>query len=176
MPKRLGAEMRELIMAEDRSQLQLERSVWSSTGFVNVIKVGNKYQARLQVPGDGRGGAKKRRQHSLPGLFDTAEDAAVMLAVIKRGFRNEADGEIHSPPKQNKQHKPRNRCTPKEPLPPMQPTPTPELRACTHGRSTSADAHGNNHGCARAVLCAACTCCRCDAAADAASMLCAVAM
>ena len=126
MPKRLGAEMRELIMAEDRSQLQLERSVWSSTGFVNVIKVGNKYQARLQVPGDGRGGAKKRRQHSLPGLFDTAEDAAVMLAVIKRGFRNEADGEIHSPPKQNKQHKPRNRCTPKEPLPPMQPTPTPE--------------------------------------------------
>ena len=51
MPKRLGAEMRELIMAEDRSQLQLERSVWNNTGFVNVIQVGNKYQACLQVPG-----------------------------------------------------------------------------------------------------------------------------
>ena len=120
MPKRMGAEMRELVMVEDRSQLQLERSVWNNTGFVNVIQVGNKYQARLQVPGDGRGGAKKRRQHSLPGLFDTAEDAAVMLAVIKRGFRNEAEGEIHSPPKQNKQHKPRSRSNPKKPLPAVQ--------------------------------------------------------
>ena len=73
MPKRMGAEMRELIMVEDRSQLQLERSVWNNTGFVNVNQVGNKYQARLQVPGDGRGGAKKRRQHSLPGLFSTRQ-------------------------------------------------------------------------------------------------------
>ena len=58
MPKRMGAEMRELVMVEDRSQLQLERNVWSSTGFKHVIKVGQKFQARLQVPGDGQGGSK----------------------------------------------------------------------------------------------------------------------
>ena len=78
--------MREAIAAEDRSQLNLERNPWSCTGFKGVIKVGNKFQARLQVPGDGRGGEKKRKQHSLPGLFDTAEDAAVLLAVVKRGL------------------------------------------------------------------------------------------
>ena len=50
-------------------------------GFVGVSKVGNKYQARLQVPGDGRGGLKKRRQVPLPGPWDTAEDAAVMRAT-----------------------------------------------------------------------------------------------
>ena len=92
MPKRMSATVREAIMTEDRSKLDLKRSVWNDTGFVNVIKVGDKYQARLQVPGDGRGGTKKRRQHALPGLFDTAEDAAVMLAVIKRGFENQGDG------------------------------------------------------------------------------------
>ena len=99
--------MREQIALEDRDQLQLKRSHWNATGFVGVRKVGKKFQACLQVPGDGRGGSKKRRQHSLPGLFDTAEDAAVMLAVIERGFKNSGDGKIHSPPKQNKQHKPR---------------------------------------------------------------------
>eukprot|EP00966_Prymnesium_polylepis_P221080 5113811-Prymnesium_polylepis.1 len=67
MPKRMGATMREAIMVEDRSQLELERTPWSCTGFKNVIKVGKKFQARLQVPGDGRGGKKKRKQHSLPG-------------------------------------------------------------------------------------------------------------
>jgi hypothetical protein len=85
--------MRELIMVEDRSQLQLERNVWSSTGFKHVIKVGQKFQARLQVPGDGRGGLKKRRQHALPGLFDNAEDAAVMLAMIKRSFTFSSEGD-----------------------------------------------------------------------------------
>ena len=112
MPKRMGAEMRELVMVEDRSQLQLERNVWSSTGFKHVIKVGQKFQARLQVPGDGRGGSKKRRQHALPGLFDTAEDAAVMLAVTKRGFSSEGDGKVHSPLKQNKAHKSRTKPLP----------------------------------------------------------------
>ena len=56
MPKRMGAEMADArahmqlinIMVEDRrrSQLQLERNVWSSTGFKHVIKVGQKFQAR----------------------------------------------------------------------------------------------------------------------------------
>ena len=121
MPKRTSATVREAIMTEDRSKLDLKRSVWNDTGFVNVIKVGDKYQARLQVPGDGRGGTKKRRQHALPGLFDTAEDAAVMLAVIKRGFENDGDGKMHSPPKQNKQHK----CRAK-PRVPAQPLPMPQ--------------------------------------------------
>ena len=122
MPKRMSATVREAIMTEDRSKLDLKRSVWNDTGFVNVIKVGDKYQARLQVPGDGRGGTKKRRQHALPGLFDTAEDAAVMLAVIKRGFENEGDGKMHSPPKQNKQHKSRAKL-PKAPRPLPMPEP-----------------------------------------------------
>jgi hypothetical protein len=45
-------------------------------------------QARLQVPGYGRGGLKKRAQasSSTPGPWDTVEDAAVMRAVIIRGF------------------------------------------------------------------------------------------
>ena len=62
----------------------LKRNPYSDTGFVGVIKIKGKFQARLQVPGDGRGGSKKRKQHSLPGLFDTVEDAAVHLAAYKR--------------------------------------------------------------------------------------------
>ena len=85
MPSGLAAAAREKIAQQDKSGLVLERSPYSSTGFKQVIKVGKQYQARLQVKGDGRRGSRKRKQHSLPGLFDTAEDAAVMLAVIKRG-------------------------------------------------------------------------------------------
>ena len=59
-----------------RGELALKRSVWSKTGSTNVILIKGKFQARLQVPGDGRGGTQKRKQYSLPGLFDTAEDAA----------------------------------------------------------------------------------------------------
>ena len=42
MPKRMSATAREAIMTEDRSKLDLKRSVWNDTGFVNVIKVGDK--------------------------------------------------------------------------------------------------------------------------------------
>ena len=52
-----------------------------------------------------RGGAKKRRQAPLPGPFETAEDAAVMRALIIQGFKDSGDGKVHSPPKQNKKHK-----------------------------------------------------------------------
>ena len=107
MPRLADAELRAMIAAEDRSQLQLERSPWNKTGFVGVIEVGNKYYARLQVPGDGRGGVKKRRQVSLPGPWDTPEDAAVLRAMMIRGFKESGDGNIHSPPKQNKAHKSR---------------------------------------------------------------------
>ena len=61
-----------LIASVNRAELELERSPWGKTGFVYVVEVKGKYQARLQVPGDGRGGSVKRKQHALPGLFDTA--------------------------------------------------------------------------------------------------------
>ena len=80
MPNGMAAAAREAVAKENRDDLQLERTPWGRTGFVNVVEVKGKYQARLQAPGDGRGGSMKRKQHALPGLFDTAEDAAVMLA------------------------------------------------------------------------------------------------
>ena len=86
MPSGMAAEMREAVDQENKEDLQLEKSPWSKTGFKNVIEIKGKYQARLQVPGDadGRSGITKRKQHALPGLFNTAEDAAAMLAFVKR--------------------------------------------------------------------------------------------
>ena len=43
----------------------------------------------------------KRKQHALPGLFDTAEEAAVMLAVVKKQMKAHNDGNLVSPPKQD---------------------------------------------------------------------------
>ena len=80
---------------------------YSNTGFTNIIKVKGGYQARMQVPGDGRGGTKKRKQCSLPGIFDEAEDAAVWLASYKKA-KKEAGEAPSSPPKQDKEHKPRS--------------------------------------------------------------------
>ena len=71
-----------------------------------MIEVKGKFQGRLQVKGDGRGGLQKRRQVAIPGLFDTAKEAAEMLAILeKAGPENLWPGGI--PPKQDKQHKPR---------------------------------------------------------------------
>ena len=79
-------EMKEVVeryrSAVARGELVLKRSVYSKTGFTNIITIKGKFQARLQVPGDGRGGTEKRKQYSLPGLFDTAEDAAIFLAAM----------------------------------------------------------------------------------------------
>ena len=113
------------LSAAQRAELELKRNPYSDTGFVGVIKVKGKFQARLQVPGDGKGGTKKRKQHSLPGLFDTAEDAAVNLAVIKKALKD-AGEEASTPPKQNKKHKPRQTKQPAaQPQPqPLQPRPT----------------------------------------------------
>ena len=72
MPSGIAARVRELVAAEDTSHLELERvppTKLTKTGFVNVIKIGEQFQARLQVPGDGRGGEKKRKQEPLPGLL-----------------------------------------------------------------------------------------------------------
>ena len=87
MPSGRAAAMREAVRTENRENLELERTPWNNTGFVNVIKVKNKFQARLQVPGDGRGGERKRKQDALPGLFDTAEDAAISLAAYKKALK-----------------------------------------------------------------------------------------
>ena len=47
MPSGMAAEMRDLVAAmsaADRDALVLERSPWSNTGFINVIKVKNKFR------------------------------------------------------------------------------------------------------------------------------------
>ena len=106
------------------------------------IKVGKQYQARLQVKGDGRGGSKKRKQHSLPGLFDTAEQAAEFRAWIKQKYPS---WEVDGPPAQIEERKPRSKpakpaqhaAMPLLPLMPMpctssvmaMPIPTPMLNA-----------------------------------------------
>ena len=122
--------MREAVRTENRENLELERTPWNNTGFVNVIKVKNKFQARLQVPGEGRGGSAKRKQHSLPGLFDTAEEAAVMLAIIKREMKASTGGKLFAPPKINKPHKPRTRPAVANPASPM-PVLPPQLPVAT---------------------------------------------
>ena len=109
--------MREAVAKENRADLQLERTPWGKTGFVNVVEVKGKYQARLQVPGDGRAGSLKRKQHALPGLFDTAEEAAVWLAVVKRDMKAHNNGKLVAPPKQDKPHKQRSSQLEARPLP-----------------------------------------------------------
>ena len=101
MPSGMAAAMRDLVAsmsAAERAALVLQKSPWSSTGFVNVIKVKNKFQARLQVPGDGRGGERKRKQDALPGLFDTAEEAAIHLAAFKKALKDAGEA-VPSVPK-----------------------------------------------------------------------------
>ena len=91
--------------------------------YVGVIEVGLKYQARIQVPGDGRGGIAKRRQYSVPGLFDTAIEAAIIRASIMKGMKESNGGRLVVPPKQDKQHKPRTVKT--QPAVPAAATPPP---------------------------------------------------
>ena len=85
-----------------------------------------------------------------------------MLALIKRGFRGDGDGKMHSPPKQNKAHK--SRAKPRVPAQPL-PMPQPAVGEVQ-------DARGNGCGCASAILGAQCTSCGCNAASDAAPLLC----
>ena len=97
----------------------LERTVWTEIGFVNVQKIGDKFRARLQVPGDGRGGTLKRNQYPVPGIFNTAEDAAVALAITKRDMKASNGSKLVIPPKQNKPRK----LSGKKPLQPVLATP-----------------------------------------------------
>ena len=87
MPRVLAETMRAALALENRDQLVLEKNPWNKTGFTGVSKIGKHYFARINVPGDGRGGTKKRRQHSLPCGFDTAEEAAQSRALIMKGFK-----------------------------------------------------------------------------------------
>ena len=76
MPGRLADlhdDIRRMVAELDKRRFRLKKNPTSATGFVNVIKVKGKYQARLQVPGEGRGGQIKRKQCSLPTTFDEAE-------------------------------------------------------------------------------------------------------
>ena len=86
--------MRALVATENVADDELELAPLSKTGYVGVIVVGLKYQARIQVPGDGRGGTKKRRQYSVPGLFDTAKEAAVIRAAFTKGMKESNDGRL----------------------------------------------------------------------------------
>ena len=117
MPSGMAAATREFVARLDKTGLVLERNRYSTTGFTNVIKVKNKFQARLQVKGDGKGGVRKRKQYSLPGLFDTAQEAAEMLALAKRDGLQFICDEDGIPRKQQEQRKPRKK--------PEQPPPRP---------------------------------------------------
>ena len=92
--------MREAVAKENWAELDLERTPWNDTGFVGVQKSKNKFRARLQVPGDGRGGTIKRDQYHVPGLFNTAEEAAVALAIMKRDMTARNGGKVVIPEKQ----------------------------------------------------------------------------
>ena len=88
----LAPKIRQIMADEDVSTLEVETSVTSKTGYKNVIEVKGKYQARIQIKGDGRGGVRKRRQYSLPGLFDWPLEAAQYLAYAKKnGFETFLD-------------------------------------------------------------------------------------
>ena len=125
MPKGIASRIREAIAKEDKTGLVLKRATGKSkTGFVGVIKVGNLFQGRLQVKGDGRGGRLKRRQVSLPGLWKTAEEAAQMLAILeKAGPEKLWPGGV--PPKQDTEHKPRSKPLPRAPRAPLVDVPMP---------------------------------------------------
>ena len=77
----MAAEYREMVAANwaERAGRTLQLNPKSKTGYVGVIEVkGGLFQARVQVRGDGRGGNKKHKQHSLPGLFKSPEEAAFL--------------------------------------------------------------------------------------------------
>ena len=68
--------MRALIAGYDRSEFVLEMAD-NETGYKNVIKAGGRFQARLHNKATGK-------QVGLPGLFDTAEEAAKYRALVIR--------------------------------------------------------------------------------------------
>ena len=126
MPSGMAAMVRDLANTVNIADDELVRAPLSATGFVGVIFVKGKYQARVQVPGDGRGGIKKRKQHSVPGLFNTAEEAARYRVALIKELKAENEGKIHTPIKQNKEHK--TRKPKQQPLLPAAPQPAALLQ------------------------------------------------
>ena len=119
MPWALAAAARAQVCANEKLDLELERNPTSKTGFTQVVQVGGKFQARLQVPGDGRGGSRKRRQVCLPGLFETAQEAAEYRALIQLEGPENIFGPGGVPPRQIAERKPRSQ----QPLGPAAATP-----------------------------------------------------
>ena len=76
MAEQQSASLRRRMAAYDSSEFVLETAN-NETGFKNVIKVKERYQARLYDK-------VKQTQRSLPGLFDTAEEAAKYRALVIR--------------------------------------------------------------------------------------------
>ena len=113
----LHDDIRELVASLDKRYTVPVKSAWNKTGYAQVIQVKKKFQARLQVPGDGRGGTRKRKQYSLPCLFDTAEHAALYLAWVKEMDHPEWEHGI--PPKLQPWRKPRSQ--PPQPATPPEP-------------------------------------------------------
>jgi hypothetical protein len=103
----MAADVRAFVTSNDFVHLDVQENPCSATRYTNVIQLKNgKYQARLQVKGDGRGGIRKRKQYSLPGIFDEALDAARYLAFVKT---QEKAWENGVPPKQFPDRKPRSK-------------------------------------------------------------------
>ena len=61
MPSGIAEAVRKQVAGADKAGLVLQKSPYSATGFTNVIQVRNKFQARLQRPGQGR-----RAEEALP--------------------------------------------------------------------------------------------------------------
>ena len=116
----MAPDIRDFVATLNPNHYDIETSAWSKTGYVNVIMVKGKYQARLQVKGDGRGGVRKRGQYLLPGLFDTALEAATYLAFVKT---QDKEWEHGIPPKQVADRKARSKKAP--PAIPTTPVPQP---------------------------------------------------
>ena len=70
--------LRATIAARDDDDLDLELNPGTEIGYKNVIKVKGKYQARIYVE-------KEKRQRSLPGTFNTPEEAAKISVHIIPG-------------------------------------------------------------------------------------------
>ena len=98
--------VRQQFAAMDKTGLEVQRNPYSQTGFTNVIEVKGKFQARLHAKSSG---IRKRRQYSIPGLFETAQEAAEYLAMIKRDGLDGLIDEEGIPFKQDKEHRRRKK-------------------------------------------------------------------
>ena len=80
MAEAASASLRALIATFDSADFVLETAD-NETGFKEVIKVKSRYQARVYLWSDEK---QRKTQRSLPGLFDSAEEAAKYRALVIR--------------------------------------------------------------------------------------------